>query len=98
VLSHKKLYRLYREERLMVRKRSGHKRAIRTKAPMALPEGPNCSGSGAVRQIWRVEEERISGSSSRGGDRDQREIQVRQFRVGAGRQEHPSGDPQAVFG
>lgn len=41
VLNHKKLYRLYREERLMVRKRGGRKRAIGTRAPMALPQGPN---------------------------------------------------------
>jgi putative transposase len=40
VLNHKKLYRLYREERLMVRKRGGRKRAIGTRAPMAL-QGPN---------------------------------------------------------
>jgi len=41
VLNHKKLYRLYREERLMVRKRGGRKRALGTRAPMALPQGPN---------------------------------------------------------
>jgi putative transposase len=40
-LNHKKLYRLYREERLMVRKRGGRKRALGTRAPMALPQGPN---------------------------------------------------------
>ena len=36
-LNHKKLYRLYREERLMVRRRRGRKRALGTRAPMALP-------------------------------------------------------------
>ena len=41
MLNHKKLYRLYREERLMVRKRGGRKRAIGTRAPMVLPQGPN---------------------------------------------------------
>ena len=41
MLNHKKLYRLYREERLMVRKRGGRKRAIGTRAPLALPQGPN---------------------------------------------------------
>ena len=41
MLNHKKLYRLYREERLMVRKRGGRKRALGTRAPMALPQGPN---------------------------------------------------------
>ena len=34
-LNHKKLYRLYREERLTVRKRGGRKRALGTRAPMA---------------------------------------------------------------
>jgi putative transposase len=39
VLNHKKLYGLYREERLIVRKRGGRKRALGTRAPMALPAG-----------------------------------------------------------
>lgn len=37
----KKLFRLYREEGLTVRKRGGRKRAIGTRAPMAIPQGPN---------------------------------------------------------
>jgi putative transposase len=37
----KKLYRIYREERLTVRKRGGRKRALATRAPMAIPQGPN---------------------------------------------------------
>jgi len=41
VLTHKKLFRLYREERLTVRRRGGRKRALGTRAPMALPQGPN---------------------------------------------------------
>lgn len=41
MLNWKKLYRLYREERLMVRKRGGRKRALGTKAPMAIPQGTN---------------------------------------------------------
>jgi putative transposase len=41
VMNHKKLRRLYREERLQVRRRSGRKRALGTRAPMALPQGPN---------------------------------------------------------
>ena len=39
--NHKKLLRLYREENLRVRRRSGRKRALGTKAPMVLPDGPN---------------------------------------------------------
>lgn len=40
-LSPKKLYRLYREERLSVRKRGGRKRALGTRAPMAIPQDRN---------------------------------------------------------
>jgi putative transposase len=40
-LSHKKLYRLYTEERLTVRKRGGRKRALGTRAPMTVPQGRN---------------------------------------------------------
>jgi putative transposase len=40
-LNWKKLYRIYREERLTVRKRGGRKRALGTRAPMAIPQGPN---------------------------------------------------------
>lgn len=40
-LNHKKLLRLYREERLTVKKRGGRKRALGTRAPMTLPQGPN---------------------------------------------------------
>lgn len=40
-LNHKKLFRLYREERLTVRRRGGRKRALGTRAPMALAQGPN---------------------------------------------------------
>jgi putative transposase len=41
VLNHKKLFRLYREERLAVRRRGGRKRALGTRAPMTLPQGRN---------------------------------------------------------
>jgi putative transposase len=37
----KKVYRLYREERLTVRKRGGCKRALGTRAPMAIPHELN---------------------------------------------------------
>jgi putative transposase len=46
-MNHKKLRRLYREERLQVRRRGGRKRALGTRAPMALP--------GAVNQRWSVD-------------------------------------------
>jgi len=40
-LNHKKLRRLYAEERLQVRRRGGRKRALGTRAPLLLPQGPN---------------------------------------------------------
>lgn len=40
-LNRKKLYRLYREERLAVRKRGGRKRALGTRVPLAVPQGVN---------------------------------------------------------
>ena len=40
-VNHKKLYRLYKEERLTVRKRGGRKRALGTRAPMTIPQGSN---------------------------------------------------------
>jgi putative transposase len=40
-MNHKKLRRLYAEERLQVRRRGGRKRALGTRAPMVVPQGPN---------------------------------------------------------
>jgi len=40
-VNRKKLYRLYKEERLSVRKRGGRKRALGTRAPMAIPQDRN---------------------------------------------------------
>jgi putative transposase len=40
-MNHKKLYRLYREEGLAVRRRRGRKRATGARAPAALPQAPN---------------------------------------------------------
>lgn len=40
-MNHKKLFRLYREEGLSVRKRGGRKWALGTRSPMMLPDGPN---------------------------------------------------------
>jgi len=39
--NHKKLLRIYCEENLRVRRRGGRKRALGTRSPMVLPEGPN---------------------------------------------------------
>ena len=40
-MNHKKLFRLYPEEKLTVRKRGGRKRAIGTRAPMLVPMAAN---------------------------------------------------------
>jgi putative transposase len=41
LINHKKLFRLYREEKLTVRRRGGRKRAIGARAPMLVPMTPN---------------------------------------------------------
>jgi putative transposase len=40
-VNHKRLFRVYREERLMVRRRGGRKRALGTRAPMVVPQLAN---------------------------------------------------------
>ena len=40
-MNHKKLRRLYAEVRLQVRRRGGRKRALGTRAPLAIPQGAN---------------------------------------------------------
>jgi putative transposase len=46
-INHKKLYRIYREERLMVRRRRRRKRALGTRAPRMLP--------GRINQRWSLD-------------------------------------------
>ena len=41
IVNHKRLFRIYREERLLVRRPGGRKRALGTRAPMLIPEWPN---------------------------------------------------------
>lgn len=58
----KKLYRIYREEGLTVRKRGGRKRALGTRAPMAIPQG---AGLGAGRStLYPTRSQRGAGSAS----------------------------------
>ena len=40
-VNHKRLFRIYGEEKLHVRRRGGRKRAIGTRTPMLVPMGPN---------------------------------------------------------
>ena len=46
-VNQKKRRRLYREEKLQVRKRGGRKRALSTRRPMLVPEWPN--------ERWRLD-------------------------------------------
>ena len=41
VVNHKRLFRMYREEKLHVRHRGGRKRAIGSRGPMLVPMAPN---------------------------------------------------------
>ncbi len=40
-MNHKKFRRLYREEKLQVKRRGGRKRAVGTRRPLIVPSGPN---------------------------------------------------------
>lgn len=40
-VNHNKVRRIYREEKLQVRRRGGRKRALGTRTPMILPDGPS---------------------------------------------------------
>lgn len=40
-VNHKKVRRIYAEEKLQMRRRGGRKRALGTRKPMVLPDGPN---------------------------------------------------------
>ena len=40
-VNHMKVRRIYREEKLQMRRRGGKKRALGTRKPMVLPDGPN---------------------------------------------------------
>ena len=44
-MNHKKMRRIYTEEKLQARRRGGRKRALGTRKPIVLPEGPNQSWS-----------------------------------------------------
>jgi putative transposase len=46
-MNHQRLYRLYREERLMVRRRGRRKRALGTRVPILLPR--------AINQRWSLD-------------------------------------------
>ena len=53
--NHKRVFRIYREGRLTVRQRGGRKRALGTRAPMAIPQGRN--------HLWSPPSATCSGGS-----------------------------------
>jgi putative transposase len=57
-LNHKKLHRLYREEKLRMRRRAGRKRALGTRAPLLLPAGR------VVRELERLTDQRATPGCS----------------------------------
>ena len=67
-MNRKKLLRIYREEGLKVRRRGGRKRALGTRAPLVLPEGPNQRWSldflsDALSDGWRFRSGLAAGRS-----------------------------------
>ena len=55
IVNHKRLFRIYREERLMVRKRAGRKRALWTRAPIPSRCSPMNGGHSILSPItWPV--------------------------------------------
>ncbi len=50
-INHTKLFRLYREEELAVRRRGGRKRAIGTRAPMTVPMARTTAGRSTSSRI-----------------------------------------------
>ena len=58
-VNRKKLFRIYREEKLTVRRRGGRKRAIGTRAPMAVPQGPKQRWPGDFVQDVRADGRRF---------------------------------------
>jgi putative transposase len=67
-VNHKRLFRLYREERLMVRRRGGRKRALGTRAPMLLSiaRGSRLCPSGSVERKSTFEQPPEPGCTSGG--------------------------------
>ena len=54
VMNHKKVYRLYREERLMVRRRGGRKRALGSRTPMSRCADAVANVARSVAFSWRL--------------------------------------------
>ena len=61
VMNHKKLYRLYREEGLSVRRRRGRKRARGSRTPMPVPLRPMMAAD-SPRPMWKLTPSRTGWS------------------------------------
>ena len=68
--NHKKLLRIYREAGLTVKRRNGHKRALGTRLPLTIPQGPDLADS-YMEEVdgllvtgepghWRIDKESLS--------------------------------------
>ena len=67
VMNHKKFRRLYREERLQVRRRGGRKRALGTRTPLANPQGAQTRRLAAsAHQAHAIEAFKLSGLADQG--------------------------------
>jgi transposase InsO family protein len=68
-MNKKRLFRLYREEGLAVRRRRGRKRATGTRAPMALNEEvfATLAEARAVIERWRIDYNHVRPHSAHGG-------------------------------
>ena len=66
-MNHKKFRRLYREEKLQVKRRGGRKRALGTRRPMVLPLAPNQRWAmmASSSRATLMPDKEVSGSSTR---------------------------------
>lgn len=60
LMNHKKLRRIYTEEKLQVRRRGGRKRALGTRKPMVLPpshclQETHCRAEDGQKQRWSLD-------------------------------------------
>jgi putative transposase len=93
-VNHKKLRRLYREEHLQVRRRGGRKRALGTRAPLALPQGPNQRWSLDFLSDTLTDSRRAGRSRARCHHRPARQAVIDRQRQRYGADQH--GDPGMV--
>lgn len=67
LVNHQRVFRIYREERLVVRRRGGRKRALGTRAPIVVPQAANQRWSldfVSDRDGSTISDDRMSGSAA----------------------------------